>query len=84
MKYKTGDIRYPNAFRWNLSGPTGGYFNEDGIADDVFRPFFQNVIEYHLQVFNRWGVLIYESKDLYKGWDGYYGNGHRAMQGVYC
>ena len=83
VKYKTGDIRYPNAFRWNLSGPTGGYFNEDGIADDVFRPFFQNVIEYHLQVFNRWGVLIYESKDLYKGWDGYYGNGHRAMQGVY-
>ena len=83
VDYKTGKIRYPNAFRWNLSGPTGGYFNEDGIADDVFRPFFENVIEYHLQIFNRWGVLIYESSDLYIGWDGYYGNGHLAMQGVY-
>ncbi len=83
VDFKTGEIRYPNAFRWNLSGPTGGYFNEDGIADDVFRPFFENVIEYHLQIFNRWGVLIYESSDLYIGWDGYFGNGHLAMQGVY-
>ena len=83
VDYKTGEIRYPNAFRWNLSGPTGGYYSQDGIADDVFRPFYENVIEYHLQLFNRWGVLIYESSDLNIGWDGYYGNGHLAMQGVY-
>jgi len=83
VDYKTGDIKYPNAFRWNRSGPTGGYFTENEIDDDFFRPFFENVIEYHLQIFNRWGVLIYESTDLFKGWDGYHGNGHLATQGVY-
>jgi hypothetical protein len=30
-----------------------------------------------------WGVLIYESWDIYKGWDGYFGNGNLAVQGVY-
>jgi len=36
-----------------------------------------------LQIFNRWGVLIYESHDLKKGWDGYSGSGDLASQGVY-
>ena len=83
VEYKTGDIKFPNCFRWNLSGPTGGYWEENYIADDLFRPFFTNVIDYKLQIFNRWGVLIYESTDLQKGWDGYFGNGNLALQGVY-
>jgi chitodextrinase len=83
VEYKEGNIRFPNSFRWNLSGPTGGYWEEGGLSDEVFRPFFTNVVEYHLQIFNRWGVLIYESDDLYKGWDGYFGNGNLAIQGVY-
>lgn len=83
VEYKDGEIRFPNAFRWNMSGPTGGYWNESGLSDFVFRPFFTNVIDYNLQVFNRWGVLIYESDDIYKGWDGYYGDSNLAIQGVY-
>jgi PKD repeat protein len=83
VEYKTAEIRFPNAFRWNMTGPMGGYWNEGGLTDEIFRPFFENVIEYHLQIFNRWGVLIYESWDIYKGWDGYFGNGNLAVQGVY-
>ncbi len=83
VEFKNGEIKFPNAFRWNRSGPTGGYWTEQGLSDYIFRPFSKNVIEYHLQIFNRWGVLIYESLDINKGWDGYYGNGHRALQGVY-
>jgi len=83
VEYKEGAIKFPNAFRWNQSGPTGGYWKEYELADDIFRPFFTNVIEYYLQVFNRWGMLIYESHDLYKGWDGYFGSGNLAVQGVY-
>ena len=83
VEYKTGEIKFPNAFRWNRSGPTGGYWDESLIDDNVFRPFFINVITYKLQVFNRWGVLIYESHDIHKGWDGYFGNGNLAQQGVY-
>jgi len=51
--------------------------------DFVFRPFFENVIEFRLQIFNRWGVLIYESNDINKGWDGYSREGNLAVQGVY-
>lgn len=83
VDFKEGNIRFPNAFRWNRSGPTGGYWNENQLGDDVFRPFFTNVREYKLQIFNRWGVLIYESSDLQKGWDGYFDNKNLALEGVY-
>jgi len=83
VEYKTGEIKFPNAFKWNGSGPTGGYWKEYPLNDEVFRPYFENVIEYYLQIYNRWGVLIYESKDILKGWDGYFGSGNLAVQGVY-
>lgn len=85
VEWKTGEIMFPNVFKWNESGPTGGQWDE-GVypgMDYVFRPFFENVIEYRLQIFNRWGALIYESYELKKGWDGYFGNGNLAPQGVY-
>jgi PKD repeat protein len=83
VDYKTGDIRFPNVFKWNGSGPTGGYWNDNELDDNTFRPFVTNVIEYKLQIFNRWGVLIYESSQIHKGWDGYFGNLNLALQGVY-
>jgi len=85
VEWKTGSLKFPNVFKWNESGPTGGQWSE-GLypeMDYVFRPFFENVIEYKLQIFNRWGVLIYESHDMSQGWDGYFGNGNLAPQGVY-
>jgi PKD repeat protein len=83
VDYKIGDIKFPNVFKWNGSGPTGGYWNENQVDDHIFRPFYTNVIEYQLQIFNRWGVLIYKSTDIQKGWDGYFGDGNLALQGVY-
>ncbi len=85
VEWKTGEIKFPNVFKWNETGPTGGQWDE-GVypgMDNVFRPFFENVIEYRLQIFNRWGTLIYESHELNRGWDGYFGNGSLAPQGVY-
>lgn len=85
VKWKTGFIKFPNVFKWNETGPTGGVWRI-GVypeMDFVFRPFYENVMDYKLQIFNRWGVLIYESDDLYKGWDGYFGDGNLAIQGVY-
>lgn len=85
VEWKEGNMKFPNVFKWNETGPTGGYWSEglNPQMDFVFRPFFVNVIEYKLQIFNRWGVLIYESDDLYKGWDGYFKDGNLALQGVY-
>lgn len=85
VQWKEGFIKFPNVFKWNETGPTGGIWRK-GVypeMDYVFRPFFENVIDYNLQIFNRWGTLIYESHDLYKGWDGYFGDGNLAVQGVY-
>jgi hypothetical protein len=83
VDFKEGEIAFPNAFKWNQSGPTGGYWNESSLNDNIFRPFFNNVISYNLQIFNRWGVLVFESNDIYKGWDGYFGSGNLGVQGVY-
>jgi len=85
VEWKKGNIKYPNAFKWNGSGPTGGYWQEGmyNEMDYIFRPHYENIIEYYLQIFNRWGVLIYESYDLQKGWDGYFEDGNLAIQGVY-
>jgi len=81
--FRTGEIKFPNVFKWNGSGPTGGYWIDDELNDNVFRPFFKNVIEYKLQIFNRLGMLIYESEELNKGWDGYSVHLNLAHQGVY-
>jgi PKD repeat protein len=83
VKFYVGNIKFPNAFVWNREGSTGGYWQDGSMNDGIFRPHFTNVIEYDLKIFNRWGVLIYESDDLHKGWDGYFGNGNLALQGVY-
>ena len=83
VDFKEGEIKFPNAFKWNQTGPTGGYWNESQLNDNIFRPFFANVLSYKLQIFNRWGVLIYESTDVYKGWDGYFRQGNLGVQGVY-
>jgi PKD repeat protein len=83
--WKTGQIKFPNVFKWNETGPTGGAWRPGAYPemDFVFRPFYENVTDYKLQIFNRWGVLIYESHELSKGWDGYFGDGKLAVQGVY-
>ena len=85
VQWKEGFIKFPNVFKWNETGPTGGVWRKGYYPgmDFIFRPFFENVLDYKLQIFNRWGVLIYESNDLYKGWDGYFNDGSLAVQGVY-
>lgn len=61
----------PNAFT-----PDG-----DGL-NDVFFPKIQGIMEYELQIFNRWGELFFTSNDENVGWDGTQGN--KASQvGVY-
>jgi len=83
VKYVDAELYYANAFSWNRTGPTSGYWEEGVVNDNIFRPYFKNVIEYKLQIFNRLGVLVYETDDLKKGWDGYVDSVNLALQGVY-
>ncbi len=55
--------------------------NGDGL-NDKFLPYIENVEIYHLYIFNRWGKLIFETKNQNTGWDGNY-NGKEAIQGSY-
>lgn len=80
---KSGTIKFPNAFIWNHMGSNGGYWTENSVNDYIFRPVFTNVSSYILRIFNRGGSLIYESREINKGWDGYLRNGDLAPQAVY-
>ncbi|MBG0860065.1 MAG: PKD domain-containing protein [Bacteroidales bacterium] len=78
-----GMIAFPNAFEPDLSGPNGGYYSLNmPELNTIFHPAWEGVETYHLEIFDRWGVLIYTSDDVMKGWDGYY-QGKVCMQGVY-
>jgi gliding motility-associated-like protein len=43
---------------------------------------FAEVSEYQMTILNRWAKNIYETTDIYTGWDGYY-KGNPVPQGVY-
>jgi gliding motility-associated-like protein len=46
--------------------------NGDG-NNDVFRPkVYDQVHDYHIRIFNRWGAVIYEGNDPSTGWNGVY------------
>jgi PKD repeat protein len=78
-----GETKFPNAFRWNGSGPTGGYWEEGTIDNTVFHPHFVNAVELHMIIYNRWGEKIYETRQVNKGWDGYLDSSELAIEGVY-
>ena len=74
---------FPNAFTPNPSGSEGGYYVPGARENYVFYPFVQEGIdEYKLQIYSRWGELLFESQDVNIGWDGYF-RGKICEQGVY-
>jgi PKD repeat protein len=79
----SGSIVFPNAFRPDLSGPSGGYYDiSDQVSNTIFRPVWEGVAEYRLRIYNRWGEFLFESNDVMQGWDGYY-KGKLSKQDVY-
>ncbi|PBQ33749.1 hypothetical protein CNR22_18835 [Sphingobacteriaceae bacterium] len=76
------DIVFPNAFTPNTNGSSLGAYSASSLSNDVFFPYTSGVTDYNLQIFNRWGELIFESTDLAYGWDGYY-KGKLCQVGVY-
>lgn len=76
------DIIFPNVFTPNTLGSSGGTYDIKSLSNDVFFPYTSGVVSYKLQIFDRWGELIFESFDVNIGWDGYY-RGKLCEQGVY-
>ena len=77
ISYQDGLIYYiPNAFT-----PDGDLYNNS------FKPIFTSGYDpynYTLQIFNRWGALIFESNNPSIGWDGSYGlYGNQVQSGTF-
>jgi gliding motility-associated-like protein len=56
--------------------------NGDGINDTWVIPPISNDSNAQVQVFNRYGEMVYENKGLYNPWNGQY-NGRKLPSGVY-
>ncbi|HCS21022.1 MAG TPA: hypothetical protein DIW47_10770 [Bacteroidetes bacterium] len=81
--YGCRDTAYrENLVRVNADGvllvPDAFTPNGDGI-NDQFRPVFEGVERenYHFRVYNRWGELIFDTRDIDEAWDG-------TFQGKMC
>jgi gliding motility-associated-like protein len=77
-----GDLKIPNAFTPNTDGPNGGHATS-GTYNDVFIPLGKGITEFKMQIFDRWGSLIFESNDKHIGWDGYDRQGKLMPAGAY-
>ena len=58
---------------------------DDNGLNELFFPVFSNfeeIMNFKLEIFNRWGELIFETKDIQGGWNGTY-NGVAVQSGTY-
>lgn len=70
---KTGTVTVMVNNELYLFLPSAFSPNGDG-KNDVFRPSTNLLGNYEMWIFNRWGRLVFHSKDKSKGWDGNYHN----------
>lgn len=69
--YFTPDVFIPNAFTPNGKEP-----------NEKFNTVTSAIKDYNIQIYNRWGELLFETDQPDQGWDGTYG-GVKAPMGVY-
>ena len=77
-----GYVKFPTAFFVSPDGPDDEYNTSTLTNRYVFYPLSSGVAEYRLEIYNRWGARVFESKDITRGWNGYI-DGAPAKQDVY-
>lgn len=87
--YKNGDTTVTSQSNTAEVAPPAVLFvpnaftpNGDGL-NDAFGAKGNGIIEYNIQIFNRWGELVFESNDINGQWDGTY-KGEKAEMGAYA
>jgi gliding motility-associated-like protein len=70
-------IKNPNLFYPTSFTPNGDNLN------DVFNVFGQYIQAFEMNIFNRWGELLYTTTILDQGWDGNY-RGNPMPEGTYA
>jgi gliding motility-associated-like protein len=73
----------PNVFTPNADGFSGK--DKEGLeGNEVFNIYTKNVEYYHLVIYDRWGVKVFESEDSNYDWNGrYYNDGYNCPTGTY-
>jgi gliding motility-associated-like protein len=72
----------PNPEASNLTVPNVFTPNADG-TNDLFFITSKNLISFSCEIYDRWGVKIYEWSDNTTGWNGKDKNGNLCSDGVY-
>jgi gliding motility-associated-like protein len=67
-----GIIKIPNTFTPNNDG-----------YNDFFVVNVSGMATYNFQIFNRWGILLFESSNNQISWDGYSQSGIQCPEGTY-
>jgi gliding motility-associated-like protein len=67
---------YTNLFIPNTFTPNGDDHNELFVISGV------NIKTFNIQIFNRWGELMFMSESIYKSWDGTFAN-KKVQEGTY-
>ena len=75
-------LEFPNALVINPDIPADEEYDPYRPDRNIFRPVTQGVVKYKLEIYNRWGELIWVTHDVKKGWNGFI-NGKPAKQDVY-
>ena len=65
----------------NLFYPTGFTPNGDNL-NDLFNVYGQYIVDFEMNIFNRWGELLFTTSDLEQGWDGSF-KGNAMPEGTY-
>ncbi|MFL5752967.1 MAG: PKD domain-containing protein [Bacteroidia bacterium] len=80
---EASELIIPNAFSPNsASASSDGIYDPNSKDNDIFHPVIHGIKKYELSIYSRWGELLFESKDIKIGWDGYY-HGKICTQDVY-
>jgi gliding motility-associated-like protein len=69
-------IKNPNLFYPKAFTPNGDNLN------DLFNVYGQYIISFQMDIFNRWGELMFTTTQLDTGWDGNY-KGNQMPEGTY-
>jgi gliding motility-associated-like protein len=64
-----GQILIPNVFT-PINGSSTGVSGPS--QNDTFLPLISGAVEYEMDIFNRWGELLFVSRNVQVGWDGMY------------
>jgi len=76
------DVQIVILYDFNIGIPNAFTPNNDGLNDE-FKIITNAILDkFQMQIFNRWGQLIFETSDQNKGWDGTYNN-NKVQTGSY-